>query len=171
MEKRFITNLQWKDFVLFEWLLNEFHENWGKSIKTEVISTNPFIVQATVEWEKWTYQGIGDADDNNVNKLIARHKIRMAETRAIARALRWYNNIWMCSADELWGDDKSVTPKWDNWPDKAMEDSLKDLWTACKTCWANTVYKSFTSKAGKLCKWYECSSCKNDKGYPTFEFV
>jgi hypothetical protein len=33
--------------------------------------------------------------------MVAKHKYRMAETRAIARALRWYNNIGMCSADEL----------------------------------------------------------------------
>jgi len=33
----------------------------------------------------------------------------MAETRAIARALRFYNNIGMCSSDELGGE--SVKPK------------------------------------------------------------
>lgn len=89
----------------FEGLLDAFHQNGGKSIKTEILETEPLIIQATVEGEKGTFQGIGDANENNVNKLIARHKIRMAETRAIARALRWYNNIGMCSADELGGDD------------------------------------------------------------------
>lgn len=103
MDKKFIINLQGNDFVKFEGLLNEFHENGGKSIKTELLDKDPYIVQATVEGERGTFQGIGDADENNVNKLIARHKIRMAETRAIARALRWYNNIGMCSSDELGG--------------------------------------------------------------------
>jgi len=38
----------------------------------------------------------------------------MAETRAIARALRWYNNIGMCSADELGGDDKAYKKEENN---------------------------------------------------------
>jgi len=110
IDKKFIINLQGNDFVKFEGLLNEFHANGGKSIVTEIVSTEPFIVRATVEGEKGMYQGMGDADEKNVNKMIVKHKIRMAETRAIARALRWYNNIGMCSADELGGsDDKQVT--------------------------------------------------------------
>jgi hypothetical protein len=106
MDKKFTINLQGKDFVLFTGLLNEFHENGGKSIKTEIVNLEPFIVQATVEGEKGLYQGLGDASEENVGKLVAKHKIRMAETRAIARALRWYNNVGMCSSDELGGDNK-----------------------------------------------------------------
>ncbi len=101
MESKFITQLQGKDFVLFEGLLNEFHENGGKSIKTAIVSTDPFIVQATVIGEKGEFQGLGDADESNCSSMILKHKIRMAETRSIARALRWYNNIGMCSADEI----------------------------------------------------------------------
>jgi len=104
MNKKFIINLQGKQFVTFEGLLDEFHKNGGTKIETRIISKNPFIIRAKVEGEKGTFEGIGDADETNVNKLIARHKIRMAETRAIARALRWYNNIGMCSADELGGN-------------------------------------------------------------------
>lgn len=106
INKKFIINLQGSDFIKYEGLLDAFHQNGGKSIRTEIISNQPLIIQATVEGEKGTYQGIGDADDNNVNKLIVKHKIRMAETRAIARALRWYNNIGMCSVDELSGDEE-----------------------------------------------------------------
>ena len=101
MEKKFIKNLQGKDFVLFEGLLNEFHSKGGKKIETEIVSTDPFIIRATVSGKTGTFQGMGDANDQNVGALVAKHKIRMAETRAIARALRWYNNIGMCSADEL----------------------------------------------------------------------
>lgn len=105
MDKKFIISLQGKDFVKFEGLLNEFHKNGGKEIFTEILNYDPFIVRATVKGEKGTYTGIGDADETNVNKMIVKHKYRMAETRAIARALRWYNNIGMCSADELGGGD------------------------------------------------------------------
>ena len=147
MDKKFITNISGKDFVLFEGLLNEFHENGGKSIKTEIINPDPLIIQATVEGEKGTYQGIGDANEDNVNKMIARHSIRMAETRAIARALRWYNNIGMCSADELGGDDKPSRPvtTFDQEEIDAKENvSLSNLGTCAKCGAANAM-----SKAGK----------------------
>ena len=57
IDKKFIINLQGKDFVLFTGLLNEFHENGGKSIKTEIVNLEPFIVQATVEGEKDCIRG------------------------------------------------------------------------------------------------------------------
>lgn len=105
IDKKFIINLQGNNFILFEGLLNEFHKNGGEKIETKIVSQEPLIIQATVSGKKGTYQGIGDADDTNVNRMIVKHKIRMAETRAIARALRWYNNVGMCSAEELGGDD------------------------------------------------------------------
>jgi len=111
MDKRFIQNIQGKDFIKFEGLLNEFHINGGKEIYTKIIQNEPLIIQATVKGRVGTFQGIGDADENNVNRLIANHKIRMAETRAIARALRWYNNIGMCSADEMGGNEVKKTSK------------------------------------------------------------
>ena len=47
------------------------------------------------------FTGYGDADSKNVNQTIALHKIRMAETRAVNRALRLATNIGMTSAEEL----------------------------------------------------------------------
>ena len=104
VDKKFIMSMQWKEYVLFEWLLDLFHKNWWNSIQTTVISYDPFIVKATVQWDNGSYEAIWDADENNVNKYIVKHVYRMAETRAIARALRLYNNIWMTSAEELWWD-------------------------------------------------------------------
>ena len=107
MENKFITQISGKDFITYEGLLNEFHKNGGKEIKTELVFNDKigdemfFIFKATVSGEKGTYDGYGDAYKGNVNSMIVKHMIRMAETRAKARALRDYNNIGMCSAEEL----------------------------------------------------------------------
>jgi len=101
VDKKFVVNLQGKEFITFEGLLAEFHSNGGNKIFTEIVCVDPFVVKATASGDKGEFSGIGDANDQNCGSLIAKHKIRMAETRAIARALRWYNNIGMCSTSEL----------------------------------------------------------------------
>lgn len=109
--KKFITKLQGKKFITYEGLIELFHSNGGNSIKTDEINIteNQAIFKAIVKGENGTYTGYGDADHKNVNPLIAKHFIRMAETRAIARALRLYNNIGMTAVEELGGDDSSDT--------------------------------------------------------------
>ena len=111
MDSKYIINLQGRNFVKFEGLLAEFCLNGGKSIDTiELPNSSPDEpkFKATVSGEKGTYTGHGDANNANVNSMIARHKYRMAETRAIARALRWYNNIGECSIDELGGEETPI---------------------------------------------------------------
>jgi len=164
MKKEFIINLQGKDFVKFEWLLNEFHENGWKSITTEILNLEPFIVRATATWEKWTYTWMGDANDDNVNRMISKHKIRMAETRAIARALRWYNNIWMCSADEMGGNDSSPI----------KETKIKPAWgdyTCTRCSHINREVKLLSSKYGDW-SYFFCSECKKSSpaSAPIFEW-
>lgn len=106
MENKFTVKIGEKDFITYEGLLNGFHNNGGQSIETELIETMLkeevfFIFKATVKGEKGTYVGYGDACRGNVNPMVAKHIMRMAETRAKARALRDYNNIGMCSVEEL----------------------------------------------------------------------
>jgi len=102
----FVTDIQGKQFVTYEGLLNLFHENGGKQIRTKLIQTMLgedvfFIFKATVTGERGTYEGYGDACKGNVGTMIVKHMMRMAETRAKARALRDYNNVGMCSVEEL----------------------------------------------------------------------
>ena len=39
IQKEFIQNIQGKDFVKYEGLLNLFHENGGKEIRTELVQS------------------------------------------------------------------------------------------------------------------------------------
>ena len=104
--KEFMQNISGKEFVKYEGLLNAFHENGGKEIRTELVQDHLgeevfFIFKATVTGERGIFEGYGDACKGNVNPMIVKHMMRMAETRAKARALRDYNNIGMCSVEEL----------------------------------------------------------------------
>jgi len=111
VDKKFVISLQGSQFIKFEGLLDGFHKNGGKSINTELLNTEPVIIKATVDGASGTFTGIGDADEKNCNKLIVNHKIRMAETRAIGRALRWYLNIGMCTVEEMTDIPKATTTK------------------------------------------------------------
>jgi hypothetical protein len=94
----------WKeDIVDFETLLNEAHKKFdGKfSIKTELISHNSekksAVFKAIIEVKKYgqnqIYEAHGDANqDNCSSSMIKPHYLRLAETRGIARALRWTCN-------------------------------------------------------------------------------
>ena len=104
--KEFVTNIGNKEFVTYEGLLNLFHENGGKEISTELVSKKLgeevfFIFKATVTGERGSYTGYGDACKGNVGAMIVKHMMRMGETRAKARALRDYNNVGMCSVEEV----------------------------------------------------------------------
>src|SRR4029450_5202076 len=59
------------------------------------------ICLAEVTTEKGTFTGIGDADPGNVSRMMANALIRMAETRAKARALRDAVNVGMVALEEL----------------------------------------------------------------------
>ena len=100
-----IISLKNKEYVLFSGLLNIAHQSGLKSIKTKIIEfdyEDKFcLVEATVEGDRGIYIGHGDADSSNVSKKILSAFIRMAETRAIARALRFYTGLGMTCAEEL----------------------------------------------------------------------
>ncbi len=114
IDKKFIVSLQGKEFVTYEGLLDVAHQLKLSSIETELIQIpssengNQCIVKAVVKTEDGKqFEGYGDADPTNVNRMIAKHSIRMAETRAKARALRDLTNIGMTALEEL-GDSEEV---------------------------------------------------------------
>lgn len=110
VDPRFVHNIGGKDFVKFEGLLDLGHRQGLKDVQTELVQApgedNAWmaIISARVTTERGTFAGIGDATPKNVNGRIAPHIVRMAETRAVARALRLACNIGTCSVEELGGD-------------------------------------------------------------------
>ena len=115
MKKEFLIERQGKQFVLYVGLLSLSHENGLKSIKTELVqvpseaNNRVAICTATVTMEKdgveRTFTGIGDAAPNNVAPAMQTCLIRMAETRAKARALRDATNVGVAAFEELGDED------------------------------------------------------------------
>jgi len=122
MRDEFMMTRQGKQYVLFAGLLDEAHSRGLVGIDTELVQVpeeengQVAIVKATVQIEDSSrpggsgelrsFSGIGDASPQNVSRNIVPHLIRMAETRAKARALRDAVNVGATALEELSdGDD------------------------------------------------------------------
>ena len=131
------------------------------------------VFKSIVTGERGSYSGIGDADPSNVGRMIAPHAIRMAETRAINRALRLYLGLGMCSIEELGGDSAHNTGQAHNTGNVGRSNSAppqkRTQPTAdgpqCPECsgpmWDN---RDDDKKAIYRCK--DKENCKNSGGYP-----
>lgn len=101
------TMIHGREYTTLAGLLDKAHRDGLSSIETRVLSLpheNPLsiaIVQATVTTSKGTFQAVGDACEENVGQGIEPHLVRMAETRAIARALRWATNSASTAEEEI----------------------------------------------------------------------
>lgn len=119
--KRWVIQREGKDFILYAGLLDLLHqESQGHFMIHTHLEQAPLpangetaIVSARVEMlagnddsgpfheTKRSATGIGDANPGNVNRQMTAHTIRLAETRAKARALRDLLNIGLVAAEEL----------------------------------------------------------------------
>ena len=118
MREEYMIERQGKRFVLYAGLLEEAHSRGLRSIETELLQVpskengEVAIVKAVIRTEEGKFGGIGDASPQNVNRAIAPHLIRMAETRAKARALRDAINVGVTAFEELGGEEEVVeSPK------------------------------------------------------------
>lgn len=114
MREEFMIERQGKQFVLYAGLLDEAHLRGLRSIETDLLQApsaengGVAIVKAVVRTEEGKFSGIGDASAENVGRNIAPHIIRMAETRAKARAMRDAINVGVTAFEELGGDETEM---------------------------------------------------------------
>lgn len=114
MRDEFMIMRQGKQYVLYQGLLDEAHARGLRGIDTDLVqvptaeNNNVALVKAVVEMEPQegssepkSFSGLGDASPENVGRNIVPHIIRMAETRAKARALRDAVNVGATSLEEL----------------------------------------------------------------------
>jgi hypothetical protein len=126
MKREFLIERQGKVFALYAGLLDEAHQHGLSGITTALVQIptpengNMAICQAVVTMDVWDdehtqawrqreYSGLGDANPANAGKIAGNALIRMAETRAKARALRDAVNAGAACVDEL-PDDDHETP-------------------------------------------------------------
>jgi len=99
-----------KEVVTYPGLLSKAHEEGLQRVATKLLQIpcdengRTAIAKALIETTKGRFEAIGDASPENVSTFIAPHLIRMAETRAKARALRDAVNIGIVSFEELDSD-------------------------------------------------------------------
>ena len=115
LNPEFVKNLQGKDFALYIGLLDLAHQKGLIKLDVHVIqyptkdNGNEAICRAVAETRDGDrFSDIGDASPKNTNKVISVHLLRMASTRAKARALRDLTNIGLTALEELGDLDNNV---------------------------------------------------------------
>lgn len=115
VREEFLIERSGKTYVLYQGLLDAAHERGLSSIDTEIIQTptaengSVAIVRAIVQMANMDdevvthrqFSGIGDASPQNTSKQMVPHILRLAETRAKARALRDAVNIAVTALEEV----------------------------------------------------------------------
>jgi hypothetical protein len=134
LDERFIKQVDGKDFVLYAGLLDLAHQKDLVSMDVELIqcpgkdNDHTAICKAIAKTAVGgPFIDVGDANPVNCNSKVVKHIIRMASTRAKARALRDLTNIGMTALEEL-GDFNEVIGIDDHpaiRPGKSKRDNVK----------------------------------------------
>ena len=107
MDERFIIQLQGKNYVTYEGLLDEAHRMGLESIKVDVVqlpseeNNMTAVCRAVAKAGDKRFSDFGDASPDSVGQNLVPHILRMASTRAKARALRDLTNIGITAIEEL----------------------------------------------------------------------
>jgi hypothetical protein len=105
-------------YITHAGLLRLAHRNHCSGIKTSLEkhysdpSVNRWVFKAIVYDSALSkgFVGYGDADPSNVSSLVHGAEMRVAETRAVNRALRKAYGIGLCSVEELGCAPRSSSP-------------------------------------------------------------
>lgn len=107
IDDRFIIQLQGKNYVTYEGLLDQAHQLGLESIKVDVVqlpaqdNNMTAVCRASAKAGDKTFVDFGDASPTSVGQKLVPHILRMASTRAKARALRDMTNIGITAIEEL----------------------------------------------------------------------
>jgi len=110
VKREFIVERQGRSFVLYAGLLDLAHSQGLRAVRTRLVqvpseeNNQTAIVQAEVETDRGMFSGLGDASPANVSRAMLTCTIRLAETRAKARALRDAVNVGVAALEELGGE-------------------------------------------------------------------
>jgi hypothetical protein len=96
-------------YVTHSGLLRLANRRLCNSIRVEVVpqfsdpEVSRWVFKSTVHKSRHSrgFVGFGDADPSNVSRLVRGAEMRVAETRAVNRALRKAYGIGLCSVEEL----------------------------------------------------------------------
>ena len=118
LDERFLKNIKGKDFVLYSGLLDLAHQIGIQSIRVKTIQypTKENGLEAICEAHVVSKNGeefieIADASPRNVAPLVKEHVLRMAATRAKARAFRDMTNVGITCLEELGNIDEIENAK------------------------------------------------------------
>ena len=100
-----------REFITYAGLLAVAHDIGLEEMNTTVVQMptdgngQTAVIRAIAKGKPGLFTGLGDANPQNVNRKVAKHLLRVAETRAKARALRDFTNIAVVALEELGDED------------------------------------------------------------------
>ena len=108
LDERWIIEIEGNQFVKYAGLLDYAHQIGIGSIEVEPLQLptkdngNFAICRASVVSKVGeSFTDIGDANPGNCSSKVVKHLLRLASTRAIARALRSFTNVGLTALEEL----------------------------------------------------------------------
>ena len=158
MKKEFLIERQGKTFALYAGLIDAAHDQGLHSIETAIVQIpteeNKFVAICTAKVTMArnsgydSFSGIGDASPQNVTPAMRNCLLRMAETRAKARALRDAVNIGVAAFEELGDEGDDTKPSPQQWGDK-VEETLREVVSVTKAAIAGEKCPECFAPAGR----------------------
>ncbi len=111
--ERFVRTLQGKDYILYGGLLRLAQERGLRRVEVEVVQVPNqdngmlAVARAQIETDDGVFSDVGDASPASVAHAIQPHLLRMAATRAKARAMRDAVGVELVALEEVIHSDEA----------------------------------------------------------------